>query len=164
MKETTRRSALSAAAKAWFTRPFLNWDLDSTNWLIIIKLSHKGKIFLANSCNNMYRSKLTNLTTLWYAWSNSLLLKMVGKLLRVYLDTTYCWKLKTENWKHCSKITFKCVNSAMRLNFKVVFAKKSTYGSHEQCTRSTKKKHPLGNAQNALPKLTKIIGSCFQFL
>ena len=42
----------------------------------------------------------------------------------------------------------------MRPSFKVVFTeKKSTYWSREQCTGSTKKKHPLGNAQNLLPKL-----------
>lgn len=45
----TRRRALSAAAKAWFTRPFLNWDLDSTNWLMSIKLSHRGNTRFANS-------------------------------------------------------------------------------------------------------------------
>ena len=32
------------------------------------------------------------------------------------------WKLKTENWKHCSKIIFKCVNSTVRpiFNEKIV--------------------------------------------
>ena len=25
----------------------------------------------------------------------------------------FCWKLKIENWKYCSKIIFKCVNSAV---------------------------------------------------
>ena len=44
------------------------------------------------------------------------------KMLWVRLDWTYyCWnwKLKTENWKYCSKIIFKCVNSTMGpiLNF-----------------------------------------------
>ena len=39
-----------------------------------------------------------------------------------------------ENRKHCSKIIFKCVNSIVGLNFKVVFAEKSTRGSREQCT------------------------------
>ena len=36
------------------------------------------------------------------------------------------------------------MNSAVGLSFKVVFAEKSTYGSREQCTRPTKKMHPLG--------------------
>ena len=34
--------------------------------------------------------------------------------LRVCLDTAENWKLKTENWKYCSKIIFKYVNSIMR--------------------------------------------------
>ena len=34
----------------------------------------------------------------------------------VCLNWAYCcWKLKTENWKHCSKIIFKCVNSIVGL-------------------------------------------------
>ena len=35
-------------------------------------------------------------------------------IYRVHLDWNYCywnWKLKTKNWKYCSKIIFKCVNS-----------------------------------------------------
>ena len=43
--------------------------------------------------------------------------------------------LKTENSKYYSNIIFKCVNSAMRLNFKIIFVEKSTCGSHEQCMR-----------------------------
>ena len=39
-------------------------------------------------------------------------------------------------------------------NFKVVFVEKNTCESREQCTRPTQKKHPLGNTQNTLPKLT----------
>ena len=41
----------------------------------------------------------------------------------------------------------------MRPNFKVVFMKKVVCGSHEQCTRPTKKKHHW-KTQNALPKMT----------
>lgn len=52
-KRPTRRNALSAAANAWLTKPFLNWDLNSTNWLINKKFSHRGNIRLANSCNKM---------------------------------------------------------------------------------------------------------------
>ena len=32
--------------------------------------------------------------------------------------------LKLENYKHCNKIIFKRVNSAVGFNFKVIFAKK----------------------------------------
>ena len=37
-------------------------------------------------------------------------LNVKQRWLRVYLDTAYF----AENWKHCSKIILKCVNSAMR--------------------------------------------------
>jgi len=42
----------------------------------------------------------------------------------------------------------------MEPNFKIVFTKKSTYGSREQCTGhgTHLKKAPLENAQNMLPK------------
>ena len=39
--------------------------------------------------------------------------------VRVCLDTVYYWKLKTNCWKHYSKIIFKCVNSVMRLILKL---------------------------------------------
>ena len=42
--------------------------------------------------------------------------------------TWYCLDIiyfaETENWKHCSKIIFKCVNSIMRLVFNEKFIKK----------------------------------------
>ena len=43
-------------------------------------------------------------------------------------------KLKTENWKHCSKIIFKCVNSIVRPIFNEKFDKKWNLWVHEQCT------------------------------
>ena len=42
--------------------------------------------------------------------------------LWIYLDRTYF--AETENWKHCSKIIFKCVNSAMRPIFNEKVAEK----------------------------------------
>ena len=51
----------------------------------------------------------------------------------------YCLLLKTENWKHCSKIIFKCINSVVRPNFKEKFVEIRTCGSHEQCTEPTQK-------------------------
>ena len=36
--------------------------------------------------------------------------------------------LKTENWKHCSKIIFKCVNSVMRFIFNIFFLNKVVVG------------------------------------
>ena len=41
---------------------------------------------------------------------------------RIYLDTVLL--LKTENWKYCNKIIFKCVNSNTRPIFYLNFVKK----------------------------------------
>ena len=57
----------------------------------------------------------------------------------VCLDTAYYWKLKTYYWKHCNKITFKCVNSIVRPSFEAKFVFFLTCGSHEQCTRPREK-------------------------
>ena len=48
--------------------------------------------------------------------------------------------LIAENCKHCSKIIFKYVNSAVEPSFKVKFAESRTCKSHEQCTRATQKR------------------------
>ena len=53
--------------------------------------------------------------------------------IRVYLDTSYF----AENWKHCSKIIFKCINSTVRPIFNESFAEKRGHGSREQCTKPT---------------------------
>ena len=45
---------------------------------------------------------------------------LIKKTLRVCLDTVYL----TENWKHCSKINFKCVNSAIEPIFNEKVAEK----------------------------------------
>ena len=45
----------------------------------------------------------------------------------------YSWKLKTENWKHCSKIIFKCVNSTVGPIFNEKIDKKWNLWVHEQC-------------------------------
>ena len=49
---------------------------------------------------------------------------------RVCLDTTYF----AENWKHCSKIIFKCVNNTRDPFLMKVLLKKEVCGSYEQCT------------------------------
>ena len=51
------------------------------------------------------------------------------------LDTAYF----TENWKHCNKIIFKCVNSVVRPIFNENFVEKNVCRSHEQYTEPTKK-------------------------
>ena len=43
-------------------------------------------------------------------------------------------KLKTENWKHCSKIIFKCVNNAVGPIFNEKIDKKWNLWVREQCT------------------------------
>ena len=50
----------------------------------------------------------------------------INTIIKVYLDTAYCWK-------HCNKIIFKWVNSAVGPNFKVDFARFRTCWSCEQC-------------------------------
>ena len=52
--------------------------------------------------------------------------------LRVYLDRTYF--AETKNWKHCSKIIFKCVNSAVGPIFNEKIDKKWNLWVHKQCT------------------------------
>ena len=53
--------------------------------------------------------------------------------IMVYLDIAYF----AENWKYCSKIIFKCMNSAVIPIFNESFAEKKICGSCEQCTEST---------------------------
>ena len=55
-----------------------------------------------------------------------------------------------ENWKHCGKIIFKCVNSTVGPSFKVKFMFFRTYGSREQCMGPSQKN---SNAQNATPAI-----------
>ena len=43
-------------------------------------------------------------------------------------------KLKTKNWKYCSKIIFKCVNNTVRHIFNEKIAEKWSLWVHEQCT------------------------------
>ena len=56
-----------------------------------------------------------------------------------------------ENWKHYSKIIFKCVNSAVESNFKENFVEKSTYGSYKQCIE------PIELDANATKSLSKLM-------
>ena len=53
---------------------------------------------------NLYICKITILPLVLKKW--------ITIKIRVCLDKTYF--VKTENWKHCSKIIFKCVNSTVR--------------------------------------------------
>ena len=74
-----------------------------------------------------YIKKLTSFGVVEGIWS-----KFIS---RIRLDTIYF----TENWKHCSKIIFKCVNSAVRpifnifLNKVVVGPVNNAWTVHEQC-------------------------------
>ena len=53
----------------------------------------------------------------------------------------YVWiSLIAENWKYCSKIIFKYVNSVVGPSFKEKFAKIRTCGFREQCMEPTEMK------------------------
>ena len=78
--------------------------------------------------------------------------------LGVHLDTTYL--LKTENWKHCSKIIFKCVNSAIEPIFNESFVEKrdlwvlwTMHGTHWQ-TQILLVKEIVGYVHSARDPLT----------
>ena len=60
---------------------------------------------------------------------------MLIATLIVCLDIFYF----AENWKYCSKIIFKCVNSAVKTIFNESFGKKKGLWIREQCTSSTEK-------------------------
>ena len=74
--------------------------------------------------------------------------EVMERIVRVSLETAYCWKLKTENWKHCSKIIFKYVNSAWDRVLKKNLHKLMTCRYCEQCTRQKKKKKKKKNARH----------------
>ena len=60
--------------------------------------------------------------------------------LNLAMDSGSIWILLiVENWKHCSKIIFKYVNSIVGPNFKEKFAEICTCWSCEQCMRPTQK-------------------------
>ena len=46
-------------------------------------------------------------------------------------------KLETENWKHCNKIIFKCINSAVEPIFNIFKCMNNTATVCEQCCYST---------------------------
>ena len=50
-----------------------------------------------------------------------------------------CQTYFTKNWKHCSKIIFKCVNNVVWPFFNESLGEKEVYGSRKQCTRPTGK-------------------------
>ena len=58
--------------------------------------------------------------------------KLSSKRLWVCLDRIYFAEI--ENWKHCSKIIFKYINSAVRPIFNEKVAEKWNLWLHEQCT------------------------------
>ena len=70
-------------------------------------------------------------------------LTLPPKFLKIHIGSVWIELIFAEienwNWKHCSKIIFKCVNSAVRLNFKEKFVEIRNFESHEQCTEPTQK-------------------------
>ena len=80
------------------------------------------------------------------------------RLFRVYLETVYFaenWKLKNVNWKHCSKIIFKCVNSTVEPIFNEKVAKKWSLGVHEHCIEPTSVHCALKKSQKSRLKKKK---------
>ena len=77
---------------------------------------HTFKNYFAAVFSVFSFSKISSIQTDPETKQNSL--KLVNLLHRVCLDRTYF----AENWKHCSKIILKCVNSIMR----PIFSKKVT--------------------------------------
>ena len=63
------------------------------------------------------------------------------------MDTTYF----VENWKHCSKVIFKCAKNYCSLFFLLVICLGALFMSHEQCTRrwSLKKKEKKKKGEDA---------------
>ena len=49
--------------------------------------------------------------------------------------------LRTENWKHCSEIIFKCVNSAVRPIFNESFAEKKKFVALVNSAQDPLEKH-----------------------
>ena len=97
---------------------------------------------------NLTEIHLSRLTLLWFNWvfyisnlfNSCLLSNCVKKLplrqLRwVCLDWTAFAEI--ENWKHCSKIIFKCVNSIVGLIFNEKVAKKWNLWVREHCSQKT---------------------------
>ena len=79
-------------------------------------------------------------------------------ILRIYLDTTYF----AENWKYCSKIIYKCVNSAVGAIFNESFVEKrglwvlwtmhgTHWKSHQPHKRASKKKNADADADKLNP-------------
>ena len=52
-----------------------------------------------------------------------------------------CTPFITENWKYCNRIIFKCMNSIMEPNFKVVFVKKKILAGLVNSTWDPHKMH-----------------------
>ena len=63
---------------------------------------------------------------------------ILSYILWVCLNITYF----VENWKHCNKIIFKCVNSTIRPSFKVFFFNK-VFSGPVNSIRNSLKKHNL---------------------
>ena len=61
-------------------------------------------------------------------------LQIIFIKFRVCLDITYF--TETENWKYCSKIIFKCVNSIVGPIFNEKVAEKWNLWVREQCTNA----------------------------
>ena len=103
------------------------WKSTRTTWACFFFLFHAW-----NHVVSQYYSRLVMLRF------HCTLKSFIISLIRVCLDRAYYWK-------HCSKIIFKCVNSAVRPNFKEKFVEIHTCRSREQCTKFTQKNANVHN-------------------
>ena len=80
----------------------------------------------------------------------------------------YSWNLKTENWKHCSKIIFKCMNNTVWPSFNLIYAFFCTCRSCKQYTESIEKSQTLSflvfYVIQTQPRLDSVTGFCLDKL
>ena len=102
-----------------------------------------------------------NLNARKFHQSFQIVLPRISPLVKSWKFDKLDRKLKTENWKHCSKIIFKCVNSTVRpiFNKKVVknwylWVPWTIYGCtvHAESQYSQLKKKKKKKAENANAK------------
>ena len=110
----------------------LTWSYYGPVWYVCLKTENccfHTKNYPRGVLGSRTCSKTPNSYSLWKVWPKAVVFLCK---IRICLNTAYYWK-------DYSKIIFKCVNSAMKPNFKVDFAKFYTCGSRERCIKPTEK-------------------------
>ena len=124
--------------KGFFLFFFLLFFLTSMKgWCTAFRIYSMKTIDVAQWCTNQ---NLIEQTTTIYSSFNIHIIDVVHVIGYCQLNWHYLgsvwisfiaenWKLKIENWKHCSKIIFKYLNSAVGPSFNLKFAEFCTCGS-----------------------------------